>query len=113
MLLSNTSRFVGAIYPTVDSNVLHCSSFVSATDFVLQMIPKNDGVWSLAESYIDGIPSNSRKFKSSKIRRAKLYAWLSTREMPSRMGLAVTKGDLDFGGKLTKQFAEWLTNMFK
>ena len=82
-------------------------------DFVIQMIPKNDSVWPLAESYIDGIPSNSRKFRSSKIRRAKLYAWLSTREMPSRMGLAVTKGDLDLRGKLTKQFADWLTKMFK
>ena len=82
-------------------------------DFVIQMIPKNDYVWPLAESYINGIPLGSRKFKNSKIQRAKLYAWLSTREMPSRMGLAVTNGDLDLRGKLTKQFADWLTNMFK
>ena len=82
-------------------------------DFVIQMIPDNDDVWPLAESYIDGIPLKSQKFKFSKIQRAKLYAWLSTRESPDRMGLAVTKGDLDLRGKLTKQFADWLTNLFK
>ena len=82
-------------------------------DFVIQMIPDNDDVWPLVESYIDGIPPKSQKFKLSKIQRAKLYAWLSTRESPDRMGLAVTKGDLDLRGKLTKQFADWLTNLFK
>ena len=82
-------------------------------DFVTKMIPEDDCIWPLAESYIDGIPQECQKFKRSKIRRAKLYAWLSTREMPSRMGLAVTKGDLDLGGIFTKQFADWLTNMFK
>ena len=82
-------------------------------DFVIKMIPEDDGVWPLAESYIDRIPPESQKFKPNKIRRAKLYAWLSTRESPSRMGPAVNKGDLDLGGKLTKQFADWLTNMFK
>ena len=82
-------------------------------DFVIQMIPVDDKVWPLAGSYIDGIPPKCRKFKSGKIRRAKLYAWLATRELPSRMGPAVTNGDLDLGGEFTNQFVDWLKNIFK
>ncbi len=44
-------------------------------DFVSRMIPENDRVWPLSESYIDGIPANDRKFSDNKVQRATVYAW--------------------------------------
>ncbi len=49
-------------------------------DFVQEMIPVEDPVWPMSEEYIQGIPNADRKFRDSKILKAKLYAWLATRK---------------------------------
>ena len=55
-------------------------------NFVSEMIPDDDPVWPLSEDYIDGIPEKARKFTEKKILRAKVHAWLATRENPRQMG---------------------------
>lgn len=82
-------------------------------DFVATMIPCQDPIWPLSHEYIDNIPSRDRDFKSKKVLRAKVYAWLATREEPGFMGAAIKKKDLDVGGKLTKDFMEWLGRLFQ
>ena len=82
-------------------------------NFVREMIPGNDPVWPLSECYIDGIPVKDRKFTEKKILRAKIHAWLATREDPKQMGLAIRARDLCVDGALSATFADWLRNLFK
>ena len=81
-------------------------------NFVATLVPKDDPVWPLAERYIDGIPSEHRQFATGKELRAKLHAWLATRQEPRRMGAAIGTAELDAGGALAGQFADWLRTLF-
>ena len=55
-------------------------------DFIEKMIPRNDAVWPLSVCYIDSIPEENRKFKEIK---AKVHAWLATKEEPLKLGTAI------------------------
>ena len=81
-------------------------------DFVSEMIPGDDPVWPRAQRYIEEIPETDRKFTEKKIQRAKLHAWLATREDPRLMGVAIRAGDLRVDGNLSTAFAEWLRKLF-
>ena len=81
-------------------------------DFVAQMIPGEDPVWPLSQSYIAGIPQADRKFAAPKTLRAQIHAWLAAREDPRQMGLAIRTGDLDIDGLLCRRFITWLTRLF-
>ena len=82
-------------------------------NFVSEMIPEDDPVWPLAEDYIDGIPEDDRKFIEKKIPRAKVHAWLATREEPRKMGVAIRAQDLHVDGPLSTRFANWLRQLFE
>ena len=82
-------------------------------DFVGNMIPSGDPVWPRAEAFIDGIPPNDRKFAPGKIQRAKVHAWLATRESPRPMGLSIKAEDLDTNTSNTTTFVNWLRELFK
>lgn len=88
------------------------SSAGELEDFVSQMVPDYDPVWPRAERYIDDIPATDRKFSSSKVSRAKVYAWLATRRDPRRMGEAIRTRDLAVDGDLCQAFVEWLRKLF-
>lgn len=81
-------------------------------DFVQRMIPTDDPVWPRSEDYVDRIPVPDRRFRPGKLLRAKLYAWLATRENPGRMGAAIGAGDLRVDGVLGSAFAMWLRSLF-
>ena len=82
-------------------------------NFVSEMIPNDDPVWPLSADYIDGLPQADRKFTEKKILRAKLYAWLATREDPRQMGAAIGARDLRVDGPLSTRFASWLRQLFE
>ena len=82
-------------------------------DFVGSMIPSGDPVWPLSEAYIEGIPPAERKFAPGKIQRAKVHAWLATREEPRRMGLAIKARDLVTDAATTAAFVDWLRTLFQ
>ena len=81
-------------------------------NFVSELIPKADPIWPLADQYIDGIPDEHRPFSPRKELRAKLHAWLATRQEPRMMGAAIGTGELDAGTALARQFAGWLRALF-
>ncbi len=81
-------------------------------NFVSEMIPDDDPVWPRSQCYIDGIPEGDRKFIKKKIIRAKIHAWLATREEPRKMGLAISTQDLRVDGPLNTRFAKWLQQLF-
>ena len=81
-------------------------------DFIAAMIPHGDPVWPLSEAYIDGIPQSARKFADGKTMRAKVHAWLATREAPRPMGTAIRAGDLDVNTPVSASFVSWLRLLF-
>ena len=89
------------------------SSTGELEDFVGSMIPSGDPVWPLSEAYIESIPPADRKFAPGKIQRAKVHAWLATREEPRRMGLAIKARDLVTDAANTAAFVDWLRTLFQ
>ena len=81
-------------------------------NFIEQLIPDGDPIWPLARKYIDNIPKIDRPFKSGKVLRAQIHAWLATRKQPRPMGQALTTGDLDVNQPLAQEFVGWLTQLF-
>ena len=81
-------------------------------DFVSRMIPDDDSVWPISECYINGIPTEHRKFADGKTMRAKVHAWLATRREPRRMGTAIRTGDLEIEGALATEFLSWIQQLF-
>lgn len=82
-------------------------------DFISEMIPPDDPIWPRSQEYIDSIPSTDRKFIEKKSLRAKVHAWLATREDPRFMGQAIGFGDLKTDGPLSQTFVEWLRELFR
>ena len=82
-------------------------------NFVSEMIPNDDPVWPRSQCYIDGIPKSDRKFIEKKVPRAKVHAWLATREEPRKMGVAIRAQDLRVDGPLSTRFANWLRQLFE
>jgi hypothetical protein len=81
-------------------------------EFVEGMIPDDDPVWPLSQHYVDGIPAGDRKFRDGKILRAKVHAWLATREEPRKMGVAIKAGDLNVDALGAVQLVAWLRRLF-
>ena len=82
-------------------------------DFVESLIPSFDPVWSLSNAFIEGIPLEVRKFTPGKIQRAKVHAWLATRERPRPMGLAIKTRDLNIEVASANAFSDWLRELFR
>ena len=81
-------------------------------DFVKAMIPRDDGIWPLAQAYVNGIPEAERRFPTGKTLKAQLHAWLATRRTPGRMGSAIGTGDLEVDGPVAERLANWLRRLF-
>ena len=79
--------------------------------FVAKMIPENDEIWPRSKAYIKDIPLEQRPFKH-KTTRAKVHAWIATREEPGFMGQAISRGDLNTDATLCQTFIAWLTRLF-
>ena len=81
-------------------------------DFVADLIPEGDPVWPMATRYIEDIPLDVRKFKSGKIMKAKIHAWLAARKQPRKMGSAINAGDLNATAPVAMRLTGWLRELF-
>lgn len=97
-------------------------------DFIAAMMPSDDVVWPLAQSYISGVveaigavsadrsfsPRNkTRLFQPHRRTRATVWAWMATRRQTTRIGIAIRKGDLDTNVALCQRFVMWLERLFE
>ncbi len=81
-------------------------------DFVRSMVPPDDSLWLLAETYIAGIPEAMRRFPDAKYPKAVLHAWLAAKRRPGRMAAAIRAGDLETRGELVRRYVRWLRELF-
>lgn len=81
-------------------------------DFIAHLIPRTDVLWPIAQKFIDDIPPDLRQFPLHKRTRARVHAWLATRETPRPMGSAITAGDLDHNAPIARSLVEWLCQLF-
>lgn len=82
-------------------------------DFVAKLIPHNDPIWPKAQRYIDNIPEEHRRFSSTKITKAKTFAWVSTRKRPGLIDSAINSQDLDLSRDSYKSFVRWLEELYR
>lgn len=97
-------------------------------DFIAEMMPSDDMVWPLAQSYISSVievigavsadgassPRNTtRLFQPHRRTRATVWAWMATRRQTTRIGMAIRKGDLDTNAALCQRFVMWLERLFE
>ncbi len=80
-------------------------------DFIYKMIPDSDPIWPLADSFIEEIPPDHRKFRPTKVLRAKVGAWLATRERPRPIWIGIEQGDLELEDN-SRTFLDWLRRLF-
>lgn len=83
-------------------------------DLITRMIHRDDAIWPLANSYVDGIPTIERPFRSTstKINKAKVYAWLATRKKPGLIGKAIGSEALDTSVDDIRVLSGWLVRLF-
>lgn len=80
-------------------------------DFIYRMIPQPDPIWPMAEKYIDSIPDVHRKFPEHKSLRAKVHAWMATRNRPRPIWSGIEEGDLELESN-SEAFLRWLRLLF-
>jgi hypothetical protein len=82
-------------------------------DFLALLIGQNDVLLEKAESCIDSIPEEHRKFRQNYRSKALIHTWLAWQEEPGTpLGLAITKHYLNGDHAIITQFLEWLTRLF-
>ena len=81
-------------------------------DFLKALIPTDDRVWSLAQTYIDSIPSDIRPLKRSK---AEVHAWLAGKPILHPPGVAMdrSEGYFDTDGPLAMNLKQWLNQLYR
>jgi len=82
-------------------------------DFISFLIREDDVLLERAESCIENIPSEHRRFRDSYRSKAMIHTWLAWQEEPGTpLGMAVTKRYLNANHALAMQFLQWLTRLF-
>ncbi|MCY3806363.1 MAG: hypothetical protein OXG55_07585 [bacterium] len=81
-------------------------------DFAALMIPTGDPIWPRAETYIDDIPDEHRRFAPNRTTRAKVHAWLAAQERPRPIWLGIASRDLDPANQTVQDFLSWIKRLF-
>lgn len=86
-------------------------------DFIATMMPANDAVWPLAQTYADSVAELSPRAGTQLIQpRRKMHtavwAWMASRRQATRIGSAIRAGDLNVDGHLCRLLLSWLERLF-
>jgi hypothetical protein len=81
-------------------------------DFVGSFIEKDDSLWPKAQSDVNGIPNEHRKFKPTYLSKAMVHTWLAWQEEPgTRLGETFKKRYLRTDGPLAVAFVNWIQRL--
>ena len=81
-------------------------------NFIRGMVSTSDLIWPLSEGYINGIPDQEKRFASNKLEKATIFAWLSTKKEPGRIGAAIGDNQLEVDGRQCREFLDWIERLF-
>ncbi len=79
-------------------------------DFLAQIVPAGDPVWSLAQEYVRQVELNEELSKPSK---ARIHAWLAVRTEGGRLGTSIGSGAFDLQQAAAQSFLAWLLRVFQ
>jgi len=81
-------------------------------DFVASLIDENDALWPKAQTDVDNIPEEDRRFKTTYHSKAQVHTWLAWQEEPgTRMGQTFRKKYLDPEHPRAQAFVDWLKRL--
>jgi len=80
-------------------------------DFVANLVPEDDAMHPLVDSFLDSIPEDKRRFEVLHRAKAWIHSWLAVQEEPGRpMGQAITRKYLDTNREVVEPFLKWITD---
>ena len=83
-------------------------------DFVAMLIADDDTLWPKAQSDVDNIPEEDRRFKKTYHSKAQVHTWLAWQEEPgTRMGATFKKKYLDPAHPQAQAFANWMKRLLQ
>jgi hypothetical protein len=82
-------------------------------DFAARLVTPGDALWARAESAVDSIPADERRFPTVRTAKAKLHTFLAWQEEPGKpIGLAMTTKYLNPDAPQAAEFVQWLRALF-
>lgn len=83
-------------------------------DFAGFLVPDEDPLWQRAETCINSIPEEQRRFSMDAFAKAHIHTWLAWQEDPGTpLGLAITKKYLDAGAPQANMLIQWIRSLFR
>lgn len=83
-------------------------------DFLLSIIPQPSPLLDHAEKAIDSIPSGSRLFPESALKKAKVHTYLAWQEKPGQpYGLGIKSGSFDSSKAEAQNLIAWIKSLFQ
>lgn len=81
-------------------------------DFVAALIDEEDDLWPKADTDVEAIPEERRRYKKAFHSKAKIHTWLAWQEQPgTRMGACFKKKYLDPERPQAMAFARWMQRL--
>jgi len=81
-------------------------------DFVARLIASGDVLWPKAQSDVNNIPVQNRRFKETYLSKAHIHTWLAWQEEPgTRMGETFRKRYLDPNHPQANAFVSWIKRL--
>lgn len=81
-------------------------------DFVAMLIGDDDTLWPKAQTDVDNIPEEDRRFRTTYHSKAQVHTWLAWQEEPgSKMGETFRKRYLDPAHPRAQVFVDWLKRL--
>jgi len=82
-------------------------------DFAARLVNPGDTLWARAESAVDSIPADERRFSAVRTAKAKLHTFLAWQAEPGKpIGLAMTTKYLNPDAPQAAEFIQWLRALF-
>lgn len=83
-------------------------------DFIAALIAEGDQLWPKAQTDVDAIPTEHRRFRNVHISKARVHTWLAWQEQPGiRMGQTFRIGCLDPQHPRAQAFVNWLKRLLR
>lgn len=81
-------------------------------DFVGALIAEGDNLWPKAQTDVNNIPADDRRFKETYLSKAHVHTWLAWQEEPgTRMGECFKKRYLDPDHPQAQAFVTWIKRL--